>query len=76
MLFKLLFKSQTDLPIHNQQEYNLEIKNTEANDYSADRSVWMIWMGLVLVAVAALPFIARSPDLAGFVADLCLSIIP
>ena len=41
-----------------------------------DRTVWFIWIGLVFVAIAALPFIARSPDLVGFIADLCLSLTP
>ena len=41
-----------------------------------DRTVWFIWIGLVFIAIAALPFIARSPDLVGFIADLCVSITP
>jgi hypothetical protein len=41
-----------------------------------DRTVWFIWIGLVFIAIAALPFIARSPDLVGFIADLCVSVTP
>ena len=41
-----------------------------------DRIVWFIWIGLVLISIAALPFIARMPDLVVFVADLCLTIVP
>ncbi len=54
-------------------------KETEDSDEAIsyeDRTVWFIWIALVLVAIAALPFIARSPDLVGFIADLCLSITP
>ena len=39
-----------------------------------DKSVWFIWIGLVFIAIAALPFIARSPKLIGFIADLCLAV--
>ena len=39
-----------------------------------DKSVWFIWIGLVFIAIAALPFIAMSPNLTGFIADLCLAI--
>ena len=39
-----------------------------------DKSVWFIWIGLVLIAIAALPFIARSPNLIGFISDLCLAV--
>ena len=41
-----------------------------------DKSVWFIWIGLVFIAIAALPFIARSPDLIGYIADLCLAVSP
>ncbi len=41
-----------------------------------DKSVWFIWIGLVFIAIAALPFIARSPNLVGFIADLCLAVFP
>ena len=41
-----------------------------------DIIIWFIWIVLVLFAIAALPFIARMPNLVGFIADLCLSVIP
>ena len=41
-----------------------------------DKFVWFIWIGLVFIAIAALPFIARSPNLIGFIADLCLAVFP
>ena len=39
-----------------------------------DKSVWFIWIGLVFIAIAALPFIARSPNLFEFIANLCLAV--
>mgnify|MGYP001328738454 CR=1 FL=1 len=41
-----------------------------------DKTVWFIWIALILVSVAILPFVARSPTLSGFIADLCLAIVP
>ena len=41
-----------------------------------DKSVWFIWIGLVFIAIAALPFIARSPNLIDFLANLCLAVSP
>ena len=38
---------------------------------SMDRSVWLIWGGIMLVACAALPFVARGQDLFRSVAALC-----
>ena len=55
-------------------------KNSKVKDVNSisdeDRSVWFIWIGLVFIAIAALPFIARSPNLIGFMADLCLAVFP
>lgn len=38
---------------------------------SADRSVWIIWLGVVLLAVAALPFVVRNSEAARAIAVLC-----
>ena len=38
---------------------------------SMDRSVWLIWGGIMLVACAALPFVARGQDLFRSFAALC-----
>ena len=38
---------------------------------SMDRSVWLLWGGIMLVACAALPFVARGQDLFRSVAALC-----
>ena len=55
-------------------------KNLKLRDVNSisdeDKSVWFIWIGLVFIAIAALPFIARSPNLVGFIADLCLAVFP
>ena len=60
----------------NQSQHEKEVEDSiEAISYE-DRTVWFIWIGLVFIAIAALPFIARSPDLVGFIADLCVSITP
>ena len=37
----------------------------------ADRSVWLIWMGLVLAAVAVLPFAIRNGDVLRQIAAMC-----
>jgi hypothetical protein len=37
----------------------------------ADRSVWLIWMGLVLAAVAVLPFALRNADVLRQIAAMC-----
>ena len=55
-------------------------KNSKVRDVNSisdeDKCLWFIWIGLVFIAIAALPFIARSPDLIGFIADLCLAVSP
>ena len=52
-------------------------QTSESNSVSSeDKAVWFIWFGLIFVAVAVLPFIARMPNLSGFISDLCNSIIP
>ena len=40
-----------------------------------DASLWMIWMGLVLVSVAVLPFLVRHTEWARAIADACLSLV-
>ena len=61
-------------------DLKLNTKNLKVRDVNSisdeDKSVWFIWIGLVFIAIAALPFIARSPDLIGFIADLCLAVSP
>ena len=37
----------------------------------ADRSVWLIWLGMVLLAVAILPFAVRSSEIVRQIAAMC-----
>ena len=41
----------------------------------ADRSVWLIWGGVMLAAIAVLPFVSRSQDVARAIATMCGSIV-
>ena len=43
----------------------------DAPTASADRSVWLIWGGVMLLAVAILPFAARSRDVVRAIAAMC-----
>ena len=38
---------------------------------SMDRSVWLIWGGVILAAIAILPFAARSQDVVRAIATMC-----
>jgi len=38
---------------------------------SADLSVWLIWAAVMLVAIAVLPFAARSQDVVRAIATMC-----
>ena len=40
-----------------------------------DKSVWFIWIGLVFIAIAALPFIARLPNLIEFMSGCFSSLV-
>ena len=44
---------------------------SETRTDHADRSVWLIWMGLVLAAVAVLPFALRNGDVLRQIAAMC-----
>jgi hypothetical protein len=37
----------------------------------ADRSVWLIWLGMVLFAVAILPFAVRNSEIVRQIAAMC-----
>ena len=39
--------------------------------WHADRSIWFIWLGLVLLAVAILPFVARNSEIVRQIAAMC-----
>jgi hypothetical protein len=49
-----------------------EIKDAETKfEHHADRSVWMIWLGLLLVAVAILPVALRNSEVLRQIAAMC-----
>jgi hypothetical protein len=37
----------------------------------ADRSVWLIWLGMVLLAVGILPFSVRNSEIVRQIAAMC-----
>ena len=37
----------------------------------ADHSVWLIWLGMVLLAVAILPFAVRNSEIVRQIAAMC-----
>ena len=39
--------------------------------WHADFSVWLIWLGLFLLAVAILPFVVRNSDIVRQIAMMC-----
>ena len=39
--------------------------------WHADRSVWLIWLGLILLAIAILPFALRNSEVIRQVAVMC-----
>jgi uncharacterized integral membrane protein len=39
--------------------------------WHADRSVWLIWLGLILLAVAILPFAVRNSETVRQIAAMC-----
>ena len=65
-------RSKLEINSQNEEETQHSI-NTISHE---DRTVWFIWIGLLFIAVAALPFVARSPNLVKSIADLCLSLTP
>lgn len=45
--------------------------NTKPTKSPTDLSVWLIWAAIMLVAIAVLPFAARSHDVARAIARMC-----
>ena len=41
------------------------------NSYHADRSAWVIWGVLVVIAVAVLPFVVRNSEVVRHIAAMC-----
>ena len=48
---------------------------SEQAPHHPDRSLWLIWGAVVLISVAALPFIARQSEWLQAIAQACLNII-
>ena len=46
-------------------------KNDQKLVRPADRSVWLIWLGMVLLAVAILPFAVRNSEIVRQIAAMC-----
>ena len=57
----------------NSEENSEEI--SEQAPHHPDRSLWLIWGAVVLISVAALPFIARQSEWLQAIAQACLNII-
>ena len=64
---------QEQMPEEMPEEISEEI--SEQAPYHPDRSLWLIWGGVVLISVAALPFIARQSEWLQAIAQACLNII-
>ena len=54
-----------------EQDRAAHTKEHEALAAPADRSVWLIWGGVMLAAIAVLPFAARSQDVVRAIATMC-----
>ena len=46
-------------------------ETTSKPTHPADLSVWLIWAAVMLVAIAVLPFAARSQDVVRAIANMC-----
>ena len=42
---------------------------------ASDRHLWFVWMGLMVVAVALLPFIVREGKIVQTLADMCMTVL-
>ena len=40
---------------------------------ASDRHLWFVWMGLMVVAIALLPFIVREGAIVRTLADMCIT---
>ena len=62
---------------HQQEQMPEEMPEeiSEQAPHHPDRSLWLIWGAVVLISVAALPFIARQSEWLQATAQACLNII-
>ena len=63
--------TQKELNQQNAEKAHEDSARSETRTDHADRSVWLIWMGLVLAAVAVLPFALRNGDVLRQIAAMC-----
>jgi hypothetical protein len=54
-----------------QKQDSMSATDSAAPLRSADLSVWLIWATVMLVAIAIMPFAARSQDVVRAIANLC-----
>ena len=58
-------------------EQQNQIQDTKAGladkGAASDKHLWYVWMGLMIVAAALLPFIARETALVLVLADMCMT---
>jgi len=57
------------------QQKQISEEISEQAPHHPDRSLWLIWGAVVLISVAALPFIARQSEWLQAIAQACLNII-
>ena len=48
-----------------------QLNNDQKLVRPADRSVWLIWLGMVLLAVAILPFAVRNSEIVRQIVAMC-----
>ncbi len=41
--------------------------------HHSDRLLWLVWMGLMVLAVISLPFVVRQSELVRALADMCMT---
>jgi len=56
---------------HRQDTDHREPDTRAGEGRSADLSVWLIWAGIMILAIAALPFVVRSQDVVRALARMC-----
>ena len=64
------------------KELDQNLKNKQSEDKkanptvkgaSSDKHLWYVWMGLMIISVALLPFIVREGALVQAIADMCMT---
>lgn len=59
------------MPANSKRPDGASVTKTEPPSRPADLSVWLIWAAVMLVAIAILPFAARSQDVVRAIATMC-----